>query len=700
MRKLKWLILGSISASALPLAIISASPTTENNLNDAQGKNLSPDFDEFSNLEKEFEKEQLTKIIDQAISDYHNQGNTLLSNTETTDAKDILKGMYLKKVAVFLEENKDAILKDPRANGFFVLYPQIIANSKSFKSMVMTFDDQSYQQVLINSAQDSTNPYLNLPLVPSQVSDVSEYSNEILTNTLTKEQFNSKLDQYFKRLSGEFDDIFINNDDIPTFADTQIDYTSQGDFNLSTPKNFDSWNDYIKSKYSSRFLTFDLSQNSKEDENKDKPPSPIIPPLPQIEDPAVKSNEIMHIPSLSPYVTANAFEEFNALTTLEKKQTFLTKFNKNVEKNSDIYFYFNNNINTRYKYSVTELKLDSNNNFVADVKLQDQVDKNNIRTYSYDVKKLDNKQITLATQAANGLIRNIFTQLYTALGVNSQIDYQQLVDQELANVLFNMISQAMKNSYQPEYTQDLNALIQAKASSVTTINVEDNLKTSFGSDINYFVLSSLKNTVINNTYYFALLPEAYFNTYNLLVEGIKNKFDLIKANIQVLNEYYKVDYFDISWINQGLDVLNDDISFLKGLAINNSFNLYSQYIEYTDLTNRINKTFRDLYIVLHTKPLSNSSEDKKDIKQLLDSLYAMPQIPYTQPAANKNLLYTLGAIFLTFAIILMLIGATLGATHKRFKIKNTKAKTILMGSLASIFLIIGIVLLCIGIGGL
>ncbi|MFV8481475.1 MSC_0620 family F1-like ATPase-associated subunit [Mycoplasma sp. SK341A] len=705
-RKLKWLILGPVT-SALPLTVLSAASTsasaTDNNgdnNNNNQGKNLSPDFDQFAKLEKDFQAEKLGKILEQGIKDLHNEANTLLSNTTTKDARDILKGMYLKKVAIYLDTHKAAIIKNPRDNGFFTFYPEILANSKAFKSMSLSFDDKTYQQVLIDAKEGSINPYQNLPLVSSQISDLKEFSSETLTNTLTKEQFNSKIDDYFKKLAGEFDDIFQNSDDIPTFETTSIDFNSSGDFNLHAPKEYNSWDDYIKSKYSSRFLKFDLDQNSKEDQDQDKPPSPIIPPLPQIEDPAVKSNEIQNIPSLHPIVSAAMYDAFKALTSIEAKNTFITKYNKNVEKNSPIYFFFNNNINTRYQYQVTELKLDSNNELLADVKIQDKVDKNNLRTYSYSIDTLASKQVTLATQAANGLIENIFIQLYTALGVNAQIDYQQLVDQELANVLFNMISRAMKNTYKPEYKADLAKIIQDNASSVSTLDLKANLESKFGTDINYFVLSSLKNTVINDTYYFALLPNAYLNTYKLISEGIKNKMDLIKANLKVLNEYYKIDYLDMSWINQGLDVLNDDISFLKGLAINNSFNLYSQYLNYTELTSRINKTFRDLYIILHTEPLANTTENKKAINQMFNSIWAMPQIPYTQPAANKTLLYTLGAIFLSFSLILILIASTLGITHKRFNIKNTRNKTILMSSLASIFLIIAIILLAIGLGGL
>ncbi|MFV8418289.1 MSC_0620 family F1-like ATPase-associated subunit [Mycoplasma sp. VS299A] len=705
-RKLKWLILGPVT-STLPLSVLSAAttstPASDNNGSDStdnQGKNLSPDFDQFAKLEKDFQAEKLGKILDQGIKDLHNEANTLLTNTTTKDAQDILKGMYLKKVAVYLESHKAAIIKNPRDNGFFTFYPEILANSKAFKSMVLSFDDKTYQQVLIDAKEGSTNPYQNLPLVSSQISDLKEFSNEILTNTLTKEQFNSKIDDYFKKLASEFDDIFQNSDDMPTFETTSIDFNSSGDFNLHAPKEYNSWDDYIKSKYSSRFLKFDLDQNSKEDQEQDKPPSPIIPPLPQIEDPAVKSNEIQSIPSLHPIVSAAMYDAFKALNSVEAKNTFITKYNKNVEKNSPLYFFFDNNINTRYQYLVTELKLDSNHELLADVRIQDRVDKNNLRTYSFSIDTLASKQITLATQAANGLIENIFIQLYTALGVNAQIDYQQLVDQELANVLFNMISRAMKNTYKPEYKADLAKIIQENASSVSSLDLKSNLESKFGADINYFVLSSLKNTVINDTYYFALLPNAYLNTYKLIAEGIKNKMDLIKANLKVLNEYYKIDYLDISWINQGLDVLNDDISFLKGLAINNSFNLYSQYLDYTQLTARINKTFRDLYIILHTEPLANTAENKKAINQMFNSVWAMPQIPYTQPAANKTLLYTLGAIFLSFSLILILIASTLGITHKRFNIKNTRNKTILMSSLASIFLIIAIILLAIGLGGL
>ncbi|MFV8478298.1 MSC_0620 family F1-like ATPase-associated subunit [Mycoplasma sp. B6400] len=704
-RKLKWLILGPVT-SALPLTVLSAASTsasaTDNNgdNNNNQGKNLSPDFDQFAKLEKDFQAEKLGKILEQGIKDLHNEANTLLSNTTTKDAQDILKGMYLKKVAIYLDTHKAAIIKNPRDNGFFTFYPEILANSKALKSMSLSFDDKTYQQVLIDAKEGSVNPYQNLPLVSSQISDLKEFSSETLTNTLTKEQFNSKIDDYFKKLAGEFDDIFQNSDDIPTFETTSIDFNSSGDFNLHAPKEYNSWDDYIKSKYSSRFLKFDLDQNSKEDQDQDKPPSPIIPPLPQIEDPAVKSNEIQNIPSLHPIVSAAMYDAFKALTSIEAKNTFITKYNKNVEKNSPIYFFFDNNINTRYQYQVTELKLDSNNQLLADVKIQDKVDKNNLRNYSYSIDTLASKQVTLATQAANGLIENIFIQLYTALGVNAQIDYQQLVDQELANVLFNMISRAMKNTYKPEYKADLAKIIQDNASSVSTLDLKANLESKFGAYINYFVLSSLKNTVINDTYYFALLPNAYLNTYKLISEGIKNKMDLIKANLKVLNEYYKIDYLDMSWINQGLDVLNDDISFLKGLAINNSFNLYSQYLNYTELTSRINKTFRDLYIILHTEPLANTAENKKAINQMFNSIWAMPQIPYTQPAANKTLLYTLGAIFLSFSLILILIASTLGITHKRFNIKNTRNKTILMSSLASIFLIIAIILLAIGLGGL
>ncbi|SJZ43533.1 MSC_0620 family F1-like ATPase-associated subunit [Mycoplasmopsis verecunda] len=703
MRKIsKWLLLGPVTTT-VPFALMSASTTSDstnnnNNGDSGENNNISPEFDQFKGIKDNIQSEQLGKIIDQGILDLHNEANSYLSDS-AKEAADILKGMYIKKVATYLEKNKAAIIANPRDNGFFMFYPEILATSKSFKSMVLNFDSQSFQQVLINSDTNAQNPYLNLPLVPEQISDLKEYTSEVLTNTLTKDQFTAKIDDYFKNLQGEFTDIFDNDDDIPTFEDTSITFNSNGDFNLNNPKGYSSWDDYIKSKFSQRFLMFDLSQNSKEDDSQDKPPSPIIPPLPQVVDPAISNNEIENIPSLNPIISSTVFDTYTSLTSAGAKQNFINKFNKNPNKNSDNYFFFYNSINTRYKYSVTELKL-VKDKLIADVKIQDQIATNNIRTYSYEVNVLPSKQDTLATQAAYNLIKNIFIQLYNAMGVMAKIDYQQLVDQELANVLFNMISRAVRNSFQAQYLKDLNEIIATYGSSVSSIKLEDNLDSTFGEKINYFILSTLKNTLINNVYYFALLPNAFVNTYNLIVQGLKNKLDIVKANILVLNEYYKVNYFGLDWINQGLDVLNDDISFLKGLAINNSFDLYSQYQEYTNLTQRINKTFRDLYIILNQQPLANSADYKQQITQLRDSIFAMPQIPYTQPAANKTLLYTFAGISLGLFILLSLAGSTLTLTNKKYKIKNTKTKIILLGSLASLFLILAIILFTIGLGGL
>lgn len=142
------------------------------------------------------------------------------------------------------------------------------------------------------------------------------------------------------------------------------------------PKNFNSWDDYIISKIRPRFIDFDLEQNKdpaeqdQQNQQNNQAVENLFTPTVPVEGKQVPTDPkelIENIPRFVPKV--------RSLYSTLSSSALLNRFGTYNEANkSDVFFYFENPINTRFTYKVTALN-NNNGKVNATVQIQDSVDK-------------------------------------------------------------------------------------------------------------------------------------------------------------------------------------------------------------------------------------------------------------------------------------------------------------------------------------
>ncbi|MBW0595828.1 hypothetical protein MADP07_00361 [Mycoplasma anatis] len=728
--KLSWLLL-TVSSSTLPLLTLSA--TTEATENNNSSGTVSPDFDQFRDVIDKKIKEFLTKIVEKKIEEYKVRSRNLLSEIDNNGdnfAEKIIESLYMQYLSNFLSKNKDEILTNYLNKGIVIVYPRIIANNKTLSEANIDYNGESYTEVKIaDSDQYNYEYFIDDPDINREITVPK------IVNSNKLEDINSKSDKYFSELEADFDRYFANKEDFPRL-DLQSVIDKDGTVNidknpetnvleLTVPKNYQDWDDYIIRKIKPRFTAYDLRKNKeieKEDvsEEEEKPEEqPILPSVPEIVPPATDSEANVdpfdakigqeNVGRFSPYINYEFYDSINITDDAGR-------FNQNEEELSK-FFYFNNPINTRFEYKVIKLK-NVDNKLFADVKIKDTVNNKEI-TYESEVKKESTKKKTILEQVKIDTVNEIYLKFYDSLGLNRKIDLKKLGNTKiLSNTVFNMIFESIRIYNDSSFIKEINKiissyLIQYKDLSADALydKVGKDKNSDFRHDIKYLLLSSHFSSYINRINFWNYLSRAYQELFNEYVSFIDTNKDVIVYNIDkiiIKNDKTKAQKAqDKEKIEKVIRALNKDINYLFGIInISNPAEIISEYDEYLSQVKRVQNQFRNISTVTSiTKKLTNEDlSNSENITQRFTEAFRNLEInPVKQPKSDLFLLRILGYIILVVGILLSAITSALQIfKYKRNKNTNSKIKASLVLSwlVSALTIITSIILILIGNGGL
>ncbi|TPR54061.1 MSC_0620 family F1-like ATPase-associated subunit [Metamycoplasma neophronis] len=690
----KLLLLSSLSLpiSTLPAIVVSANTNEKDNSTPKVAENFST----FKDIINEQIKEQIGELIDNNVNSLRDQANDLINSSDEVSSngkEDIVRAVYLQKIADYLEKNKDAIKEDPSKYGFEIIYPRVISENQNLNKGNFTYGEEEFSNIIFGTEiGTSYDDILGL----KKLSDEGKpYVNTDDLDTLKK-----KTEDYFSGLDTSFNDIFINDADIPTLNANDdnnrpltkilFDEAHKG-IEIKLPNGYGTWNEYIRSHIKPRFLKYDLDTNAEQSQEdiKQKPTvPPIIPDQPPI-DPVKDNSDIQNVLNLNPYVK---FEYYNS----SNNDLIQLANNKN---NLQLMFLFNNPINTRFQYSVTGLEM-NNDKLMANIKIQDQLNLSSSREYKIEVLKNTSLQKTLVQEAQITYINSLMHRFYLATGIGDKMNFLLLPNKQMSLTVYNMIHGVINLYYQSDFQSQLQEINNKFESSYAGINkkpvVEEN--SEFAKALNNLFLGSLKNleiTLLNTISYtfFSYLPINYQSTYSDFKKSIN---EVVRSKVIYAN-FKKFD-LDIANFENGLNVLKNNILALKGFSEKNGFNIYGDYLVYTTILTEITKSFNALG-TLSLDQIINPETDKEIASQFKEAYKNLLTIKeYKRNATYKTVNVSLG-IFFSVLTILAILGLTVTSLMKN---KSKKKKIILIITLAialCILIALSATFIALGIGG-
>ncbi|QZX49121.1 MSC_0620 family F1-like ATPase-associated subunit [Mycoplasma sp. E35C] len=460
---------------------------------------------------REFVK-QVQSLINQKISSIKNE-------KELSFEDRFNKTLYFSLVESFFTNHADEIVSDPSKYGIEIVYPYVVSNESQFNKGTIVFNNKTYEDKIwgnsaktdykkqVNGQGNSITPDKDKPKKENQTSD--EEGAEILTN-------------YFQSLKGDFEKIFLNEEDMPK-VNTDYEIGSkvvQGFAGIisEAPKNFETWDEYIISKIRPRFIDFDLEQNkdpAQEDEqeqqqNVDNTLSPDIP----IEGEQVSTDSrdvIENIPNLIPRVRYGF--------STQKDDTLLTNFTRynGKDNKSNHFFYFENPINTRFKYEVTGLTKSSIGRtnrvaLVASIKITDSLQEGVTRQYAAAI---NTTGLSGSAQTKNEhnqrsyeAIQKEFLRFYKSVGLDEKLNYNDATKLHLSsNDIFQMVYLAVKAINQNKFKNELGQVNES-------IGYSENSAASYF--LNYIRNLTVKNTNGTSNFYWNKLSQMYARTILIL----------------------------------------------------------------------------------------------------------------------------------------------------------------------------------------
>lgn len=677
------LILGMPSLCILPsLSLVMLSAEKKND----------PNFDNFDKFVTDEIKTLIPKVIDNAITYVKSKYDQILANKELDFKVRIQNLLYLKNLLKYFEDNKNNIKDHPTNYGFHIVLPYVISKNKKYNLVNIEFNGQTYKNIKVGYTDPSD--YVNAikpngKIEISQKDQINEFSKEIFEKTIKK---------YSSELIKELKSIIYDSKDVPIIdKDVELKEDSDGRYITTLPKGFDNWNTYIASKIKTRFVEFDLKQNQEAEENQNENTQPTQPPsLPPIvpgdknEIPGIQDldNKIQTLPLLAPYISHKYAQQ--GLLNI-KNQFDLLQANER-----DKIFYFNNPINTRYKYKVISFEYE-NAKVLKNIKIEIS-DKNNAALHKqYILDKitfnLDTNWNKLKENQINS-VQKTFLKLYKALGVDEKINYDSIRNQFLQNALFNNVNAAtelvsLKNS---ESFEDLeNKRINDNYSLLDNNN---NLLNKLSKYTIYSFLSSLNSIKINSNSFWLQIPQAFEAIQYQFKEVVKHNQKFILNNLSQINgkNNQLVKLFDINTKN---------IDKLFALVRQRTFNLENWYSEYIDLIFKIKQTF-SLFSVL---ALNNDIKNDNKFKTEFIKSYDLVNKYIEEDTKNKNnIKVTSGISLLVISTIMLVASIILFILNGKNRKTNNKSKHLLIAAIIVMVLAIsllttGALLITLGIKG-
>lgn len=681
MNKKKILLLSFATVPLLsPIVVSAASNNDPNN----KKPELDPNFGEFESEAKKTISSTIEDGLKAIINYLQVQQQRLLENKELEFKLKIQQLIYLKNLETFLTKNKEEIQKNPNKYGIYLNTPLILGKEKNHD-----LQDIDYEGDLFKSIKTGKTDPLDYKKAILPKGSVKEVAKDQL-NTVKKDKYYQFLKKYKSDFLKEVNKLFFNEKDVLNIdKDVELIRDKNGVFSTTLPKGFKSWDEYFISKFKVRITKFDLKQNQEtnEAEQKEEKNPDSLPDLKPLVDGDKTShltkeqekNLIQSLPLLVPFISSN-----NLPSSLNQIKSQFDSLD--ASKRQEL-FYFNNPINTRYKYSVFSFDISGNDIINLKVHISDNINPKLERTYLIEkYTPSQDKYFNLLKETEIKSISEIFKPLYKGLGLDEKLDYNKLRNGYLRKALLAMIDSALQMSFKADkdsYSAISNKILQkywVKLQEDKT-NTKKLLK-EFGKTIRYTFFSYLNSLVVNNIYFWTTIAKAYNLVQLQFSEALKFNEKFIKTNLAEIkgNENVLRELF----------LLNKQLNYkFTALISQRDFNQEKWYSDYLELLSGIKHNFDLLSNLASNISIKANKEEKENFnKAYLEAVNVLNKNYLEQ----KKIIKKLGTSFIVISLIIIITNIIIFALLKNLKLKK---KVIIINSV-----ILAIALLILIIGGL
>ncbi|AZZ65771.1 hypothetical protein DMC14_003205 [Metamycoplasma phocicerebrale] len=670
------LILSAIPSVALiPTVVISGS--LNKNFENKKQPDVAKDFDDFEKITKDSIKSGLEPIVDFTINYFENEKNKLIKDLEKDFKSNLEKLIYTQNIIQFLKKNKTEILKNPStAFGFSIVFPFVLAKNKKYNISEISYENKTYENIKVG-----LNVETNYEEQIKPNGKIKKKNEEI--NSIEKKRLEKLTNDYLKSLNKELPKMLFNADDIPKIGkDIKISFGSWQDkenvingMSFSVPEGYKSWEEYIIKNFHKKFVNFDLEQNKnfvldEKQQNKDDDPlaKPDLVPGDKPKKKFDSEEQIQALPNLIPNISS--------LLTTKNADELISYFNSADEKNKSLVFFFNNPINTRYKYIVDSLEKNGQK-VLANVKILDQVTKK-FRPYKAELiinTSPEQKALNYVYEKIINENQKMYFKLIDALGVDEKINYELLRNDVLRDALYNLINAGVTLTNSEKYIKKSNDIISA----TTTNYLKNNSNYIVNSGIHeskYLLLTSLFSSSINSNDYFYYLS-------NSLKDVLLRFKAIIKINEKIITEKFNKSNYSLSTINSYYNLINMQISRLIASTKPRTFDIFNWYDYYVNEIKNIMTNFETLSLLVDNKPLSDAK-----YKPQFEKAYkiANDKIKINNKKNNK-IINKVGYVLLGLSSLLIL-SSIIFIIIKRNSIKKLKINKLLITSTSIILAII------------
>lgn len=681
MNKKKILLLSFATVPLLsPIVVSAASNNDPNN----KKPELDPNFGEFESEAKKTTSSTIEDGLKAIINYLQVQQQRLLENKELEFKLKIQQLIYLKNLETFLTKNKEEIQKNPNKYGIYLNTPLILGKEKNHD-----LQDIDYEGDLFKSIKTGKTDPLDYKKAILPKGSVKEVAKDQL-NTVKKDKYYQFLKKYKSDFLKEVNKLFFNEKDVLNIdKDVELIRDKNGVFSTTLPKGFKSWDEYFISKFKVRITKFDLKQNQEtnEAEQKEEKNPDSLPDLKPLVDGDKTShltkeqekNLIQSLPLLVPFISSNNLP--SSLSQIKSQFDSL-----DASKRQEL-FYFNNPINTRYKYSVFSFDINGNDIINLKVHISDNINPKLERTYLIEkYTPSQDKYFNLLKETEIKSISEIFKPLYKGLGLDEKLDYNKLRNGYLRKALLAMIDSALQMSFKADkdsYSAISNKILQkywVKLQEDKT-NIKKLLE-EFGKTIRYTFFSYLNSLVVNNIYFWTTIAKAYNLVQLQFSEALKFNEKFIKTNLAEIkgNENVLRELF----------LLNKQLNYkFTALISQRDFNQEKWYSDYLELLSGIKHNFDLLSNLASNISIKANKEEKENFnKAYLEAVNVLNKNYLEQ----KKIIKKLGTSFIVISLIIIITNIIIFALLKNLKLKK---KVIIINSV-----ILAIALLILIIGGL
>ncbi len=681
MNKKKILLLSFATVPLLSPIVVSAASNNDSNNKKPE---LDPNFGEFESEAKKTISSTIEDGLKAIINYLQVQQQRLLENKELEFKLKIQQLIYLKNLETFLTKNKEEIQKNPNKYGIYLNTPLILGKEKNHD-----LQDIDYEGDLFKSIKTGKTDPLDYKKAILPKGSVKEVAKDQL-NTIKKDKYYQFLKKYKSDFLKEVNKLFFNEKDVLNIdKDVELIRDKNGVFSTTLPKGFKSWDEYFISKFKVRITKFDLKQNQEtnEAEQKEEKNPDSLPDLKPLVDGDKTShltkeqekNLIQSLPLLVPFISSNNLP--SSLSQIKSQFDSL-----DASKRQEL-FYFNNPINTRYKYSVFSFDISGNDIINLKVHISDNINPKLERTYLIEkYTPSQDKYFNLLKETEIKSISEIFKPLYKGLGLDEKLDYNKLRNGYLRKALLAMIDSALQMSFKADkdsYSAISNKILQkywVKLQGDKT-NTKKQLE-EFSKTIRYTFFSYLNSLVVNNIYFWTTIAKAYNLVQLQFSEALKFNEKFIKTNLAEIkgNENVLRELF----------LLNKQLNYkFTALISQRDFNQEKWYSDYLELLSGIKHNFDLLSNLASNISIKANKEEKENFnKAYLEAVNVLNKNYLEQ----KKIIKKLGTSFVVISLIIIITNIIIFALLKNLKLKK---KVIIINSV-----ILAIALLILIIGGL